>query len=439
MKQTKQRLLFALLLTTFLPLLILFGYSLYTLYQQQNRHYTLLLKSQLSLNTERMQNRLDDFANDTRFLRDSGAVQLYLSSFPPKTPQIETKESTKEKAQGEEENTDTKPQTATRQLSHQGLLQKNIEFSFQEFIDKKAYYTQIQFIDNDGNVLVSVQHRKSQKKGNTSEGKFKPSNLEKKAAANLTSSFAFKQAIKLPPDELYISPLHLSRKGADLEYPIRSIIHYAIPVFDRQKQRQGVIILTALGDNLLQIIAQLDSKKVQPLLVDSKGYFLYHPDESKTWGGPNDLATNITFSADNEAMAKVVDPQKNYATVQTPDRILAYQSVRAGIEKQIMGTFILSIPKSTVYNPLKTYLKIGLATLLLALLLTSLQLSRLNSLLITPLLKLKGSISRMILGDFNSPVPVVSQDEVGQLSEQLEELRQTLRYTQQNTPGEQQQ
>jgi len=80
MKKIRNKLLLAMLLVTIFPLLLVGGYSLYSTTDSLRQSSISTLKNKVSLVSERVENFLENISADLFYLRDSSAVNLYLSS-----------------------------------------------------------------------------------------------------------------------------------------------------------------------------------------------------------------------------------------------------------------------------------------------------------------------------------------------------------------------
>jgi len=97
--------------------------------------------------------------------------------------------------------------------------------------------------------------------------------------------YYFSEAIGLQANELYISPLDLNVEHGKVEKPIKPTIRFAMPVFDREGKRAGVIVLNYLADHLLnQIRLHEHVADLEIMLLNSDGYWLIGPNPDDEWG-----------------------------------------------------------------------------------------------------------------------------------------------------------
>jgi diguanylate cyclase (GGDEF)-like protein/PAS domain S-box-containing protein len=97
--------------------------------------------------------------------------------------------------------------------------------------------------------------------------------------------YFFRDTMSLAPMEIYVSPFDLNVEGEAIELPHKPTIRLGTPLFDAQGRSQGVLLLNYLGEDLLgRIIHTLPEIGRHFFLLNSEGYWLYHPDETQRWG-----------------------------------------------------------------------------------------------------------------------------------------------------------
>ena len=145
---------------------------------------------------------------------------------------------------------------------------------YRELSLQKQKYDQIRFIDaggkeivrvnfNNGNVVI-VPHEKLQEKGDR---------------------YYFKDTLALFHGEIFISPFDLNIERGKIEEPLKPMIRLATPVFDRENQKRGVVVLNYLGNRLLKAIKESSEMSSGDfMLVNSDGYWLSNPDSGNEWG-----------------------------------------------------------------------------------------------------------------------------------------------------------
>ena len=97
--------------------------------------------------------------------------------------------------------------------------------------------------------------------------------------------YYFKDTIGLEKGEIFVSPFDLNIEQGRIEQPLKPMIRFATPIFERKGQKRGVIIFSYLGANLIQDIKNLvtDSPGFY-MLLNSEGYWIIGMDIEDEWG-----------------------------------------------------------------------------------------------------------------------------------------------------------
>ncbi len=95
----------------------------------------------------------------------------------------------------------------------------------------------------------------------------------------------FTDSVRLPIGGIYVSPLDLNIENGQLELPHKPIFRLATPLADRNGQRQGVLVVNYLGEQLLQAFSRAAGSNEKRLrLVNGDGYWLRGPSPELEWG-----------------------------------------------------------------------------------------------------------------------------------------------------------
>ncbi len=384
MKKIRNKLLFAMLLVTLLPLLLVGGYALYSTTNSLRQSSIATLENKVSLVGERVEHFLENVSSDLFYLRDSSAINLYLSGLD-----------------GDAESSQ--------------LLLENFSQSLTVFSDKRKIYSQIRFIDKEGMEIVRVNYDGS----NTTV-------TPKDKLQNKKGRYYFDEAIKLKKDGLMISPLDLNREKGKVEMPINPTLRYATPVFNANNELQGIVIINILAKKLLNIISKENLPNETLVFVDKAGYYYQHPDESKLWGSQYDLDTGKNLFADKPSVQKSIVKEKKIGHFETEDDIASYHPVLLNNGRHQLGTIIDFVPKKVVFSPVSLFIWIFIGITLFALLVAFLLAMTLAFSISRPLETLKDEVEKLAKGDLGSVIDVETNDEIGDLSHAIEKLRRSM-------------
>ncbi len=152
--------------------------------------------------------------------------------------------------------------------------EQRISLEFKIFAREKAYYDQIRYIDRSGMEIVRVNY-------NHGEVMVVPlGQLQNKA-----NRYYFQEAMALDKGGIYLSRFDLNIEKGKIEVPYKPVIRFGTPVYNRQNEKQGILLLNYLGDrlikNFLQAAANIDDHIE---LLDHEGFWISSPVPEIEWG-----------------------------------------------------------------------------------------------------------------------------------------------------------
>ena len=386
MNKIRNKLLMVLLIVALVPAILIGGYSLYSTSKVLRENVLASHINKVSLIQERIENLLSSVESDIFFLRDSNALHLFLSS------------------------------TESEGSRTQRLLLSNLRSSLKKFSQQKKIYQQVRFINADGQEVVRID-RVAGKSVNISD-----THLQDKS-----DTYYFGNTIDIDKDDLYISNLDLNREKGQIAKPHLPTIRYATPVYDRKDNLRGIVVLNIDGSHIIDIVKEQSKVGEQLFFVDQNGFYYYHPDGSKAWGGSNDLDSGANLFKEQVELIKLMKKAKKLDYLETDKDILVYNPIAIQNKEHFLGTLFSIESKDVLFKPLKDYLLIflgiGLASLLLAFMLAII----LSNSITRPLVSLKDRVVNLSKGDMDSPIKVNSKDEVGDVAHAIELLRKSMK------------
>jgi len=165
----------------------------------------------------------------------------------------------------------------TKEPAHKADALRSIEQTFLNLARHHRIYHQVRFLDEAGLEVVRINWDGKQARLVPVES------LQKKS-----HRYYFKEAVNLKSGQIYISHLDLNVEHGIIERPFVPTVRYATPVIDRFKKTCGIIVLNVLGRALLHVLEQKQEQVMhscrQYFLLNNRGFFLFHPDPTKTFG-----------------------------------------------------------------------------------------------------------------------------------------------------------
>jgi len=177
-------------------------------------------------------------------------------------------------------------------------------------------YDQIRFIDLQGKERIRINYK---------EGKTYI--VEKTELQDKSQSNYFREGIKLAPGKVYVSPMELNKEHGKIEIPYKPVVRFATPVFDKQGEKVGLIVLNYLATELLQNFREQMELRIrgQGMLIDPQGYWISNHDRSNEWG--NSLTeVDKTFEQEYPAAWQKIK-QKRQGVLKTNKGIFRYKSI----------------------------------------------------------------------------------------------------------------
>jgi PAS domain-containing protein len=139
------------------------------------------------------------------------------------------------------------------------------------FLAYKKLFDQLRWIDTQGRERIRINYND----GNPVA--VDPRNLQDKS-----NRYYFRESQALRQGAIYLSYFDLNVEHGRIEFPIKPILRLATPVFDRQGQRQGILILNYLGSNLLDQLRHVHGRELW--LLNAAGYWMSGPQSELEWG-----------------------------------------------------------------------------------------------------------------------------------------------------------
>jgi|LGOV01.1.fsa_nt_gb diguanylate cyclase (GGDEF)-like protein len=156
---------------------------------------------------------------------------------------------------------------------------------YSALINARGIYDQIRFIDLDGNETVRVNYVEGQAVVVADE-----------QLQNKRGRYYFDDTLSLDAGQVFVSPFDLNMEQGAIELPLKPMIRFGAPVFDKHGNKRGVVILNYLGQNLLDelisadrllygkmLLLNLDGYWLRGLSVDDEWGFMYAKDKQRTF------------------------------------------------------------------------------------------------------------------------------------------------------------
>ena len=211
------------------------------------------------------------------------------------------------------------------------LQRHQLELYFQQVSSAFHRFDQIRLLNNDGLELMRVNL-------NHGHGQISP----QAQLQNKSDRYYFYEAQHLAADEVFVSRLDLNMEHGALEWPHKPTLRFAVPVFDNDGRRSGVLVINYLAEGLLDNFRRQMLRRVnhQGMLLDSQGYWLSHHERSNEWGA--DLGRpEYTFAALYPEVWPTIAASES-GTLETAAGIFRFQSIQPFSFKTSLPTHFMA-------------------------------------------------------------------------------------------------
>lgn len=285
---------------------------------------------------------------------------------------------------------------------------------FTELIRVKPYYMQVRLIGiNDGGKEMIRADRNG-----TSVRMMPEDGLQKKGNTEY-----FKNAIKAKSGEVYLSNITLNREHGKVVEPNMPVLRAATPVYFEDKLF-GIIVINMDLSNLINKMIKSTPRFLTPFVTNEQGYYLAHPDISKTFGfdlGHDSRITDVYPSMD---LMRHVDLRDDDITITTDQSVI--NVVKARFDPLDKGRFVAVMLATSVDNLLSE--SIGFRNksfiIIILLVLASLIISAILAYrLMKPLRLISQASADFAAGKPVRNLPLQAAGEIGELARAFDDMR----------------
>ena len=298
---------------------------------------------------------------------------------------------------------------------------KSIQQVFYSFALHHKIYYQLRLLNSLGKEIVRVNYNKE------------PVVVPDKQLQVKYQRYYFQQMLKLKKGEVYISPFDLNIEHHKIEFPYKPVIRIGIPVYDKNGNSFFFLILNLNGQIILNLFENRENKKLgEFILVDELGNFLYHPEKRKRFcfmlGNKDNIfkCMPVLKSILRENSEKVVYLEqglKNFS-------IIALKKFKPVEQRNSpYFTVLYSISDPDLLVGFNKYVKSFVVFIFLILIVCLLLASFIAYTISKPVLSLVGTTKKIEQGDFSARVDFKSNDELGVLAENFNNMANKLEMT----------
>ena len=309
-------------------------------------------------------------------------------------------------------------------------LRGDVGAIFLDYMDDNDDFLQIRYIDNNGEEIVVAGR----------SGRYDSARLlNNDELENKADRYYFTSSVDLSEGAVFVSRLDLNVEDGVIVEPFQSTLRMAIPVFDRDGENRGILVANIFGDTITQVLDRVNKDVGNLSLVDNEGYYLVHPsDPDLQWG--RDLETGVIAPNFTDVDSDFYDDlyRQGSFSYSCPNEdgsgcISYFNTIEySRVDPESFWVVFTRINADSFYASLRPVINLA-ATTYGIIVLVAIMLSIFGIQYITkPLILLVEAIKRINLGDFSSEVPMVSNDEIGDLAQKMNELIRSERLKEKN-------
>lgn len=288
---------------------------------------------------------------------------------------------------------------------------------FSELIRAKSNYLQIRYIsvadngkeivrvDRQGNHIREIPKIKLQHKGGTTY---------------------FKKTTKLHLGEIYLSDVTLNREFGKISVPHTPVIRATTPIYFNNKLF-GILVINMAFGHIFDELIKNTPRELTPYVTNENGFFLAHPDKSKTYGFDFDNNHTIHSLYPDFELKHSKDLRDTEFTFKTNGDVI--HVVKAHYDPSNTDRYF-AVMLATSYQHLQSAsYQLQYESFLVMALLVIISLivaGILASKLMQPLKLISAASEDLAKGREITELPTKSQDEIGELARSFDNMRHQL-------------
>ncbi|MCF6276622.1 MAG: cache and HAMP domain-containing protein [Candidatus Magasanikbacteria bacterium] len=331
-------------------------------------------------------------------------------------------------------------------LSPTSTIKQKISTDFLNFTKKHDFYYQVRYLDETGQEIIRIEQTDLYKQ---------PFLVSEENLQNKSARYYFKDTMKLAENKLFVSKLDLNIERGEIENrgtkenpKYVPTLRLAIPVFNDNGNRKGIIITNIYADIFLKILEEKqfnhakNKAKKKLFLVNKDGYFLHNENKTLNWGFMFDnnntifnISPSIAESLYRKNKGQFYDKNsKSYITFENIS-IKNQQNLTDSVFNPDEGYWVLysQVQKKDLFKPILDTILYTTIIIILIVLFTIILAFFLGRSITKPIHRLITDIQIIKEGNLKHKVHITGKDELGQLGKAINDLRSRLNKTKRHT------
>lgn len=152
--------------------------------------------------------------------------------------------------------------------------QTQLATNYLAFAARKQIYDQIRYLDEAGREIVRVDWNNGH-----------PAIVPETALQDKSGRYYVRETLAQERGGIYVSPLDLNIEHGAIEQPLKPTIRFGTPIFDRDGNRRGIVVLNYRAQQLIDRVKAIAARTESAIwLINSDGYWLIGPRAEDEWG-----------------------------------------------------------------------------------------------------------------------------------------------------------
>jgi signal transduction histidine kinase len=206
-------------------------------------------------------------------------------------------------------------------IDNENLSRDKLEQEYFDIVKYQQIYDQIRFLDATGQEIVRADFNLG-----------KPHIVPEEKLQSKAKRYWFKETIALDQNQIFISPLDLNVENEQIEKPFKPMIRFGTPIFDKNGQKQGIVVLNYRAEQLRERLEKDSNNSPGDLmLLNKEGFWLKSPHPEDEWGFMLPDRKDRTFGNDYPAAWKRIS-QSESGTFYTSDGLFTFTTISPVLE-----------------------------------------------------------------------------------------------------------
>jgi len=227
--------------------------------------------------------------------------------------------------------------------------------TFKSLINLKGMYYKIRILDLKGQEKINVFFDQDSREAFVKS--------EEKLQDRAKKGY-FSNSLNLEMGEVYTSEMALNMEFGKIVYPYVPVVHFSSVIYDKNGDRRGMAIINAYAEKIIESISLKKDKK--RILIDQRGYYLYHDEDAKRWGWQ--LKSQENYAQDRPNVFEEVSKNED-GFYELDEKLYTYKRIYPDLKnKKEYWTLISEVDKSLAFEALYSFQQLFLIAIILTVL-----------------------------------------------------------------------